>query len=253
MAERGLCSRREADDWIARGWVFVEGQQIKELGTRIAGSEIIEVSEHAKREQGRFVTILLNKPIGWVSAQPEDNYRPAIELLGPENEFIETSETTVRPPQTSSSRVAQTPSSRVLDPRRLDQLAVAGRLDIDSQGLLVFTQDGRIAKQLIGQNSPVEKEYLVRLKQMASPAQLKELQMGRLQLDGKALKTARAEVVNADQIRMILTEGRKRQVRRMCELVGLQVIGLKRVRIGRIPLGRLPEGKWRYLLPNESF
>lgn len=234
MSERGLCSRREADAWIAKGWVFVNGEQVKELGTRIDPEARIEVSAHARKEQKQWVTILLNKPVGWVSAQPEKGYRPAIELLTPEN-------------------YAGSPEPKIRNPRRLKQLAVAGRLDIDSQGLLVFTQDGRLARKLIGADSPVEKEYLVRIDGPVSEGQIRRLAGGVLELDGKKLRRARVEKINEDQLRIVLTEGRKRQIRRMCELVGLHVRGLKRVRVGRVRLGRLPEGGWRFLEPGEEF
>jgi len=239
MSERGLCSRREADEWISRGWVFVNGEQVKELGTKVFPDVKIEISEHAKREQARLVTVILNKPVGWVSAQPEKDYRPAIELLTVEN-------------------YALTDIPRVKNPRALDNLAVAGRLDIDSQGLLIFTQDGRLAKQLIQPDSDIEKEYLVRvegvrLKGEEHKKQLETLRGGVLELDGKRLKRAGAEWINDDQLRITLREGKKRQVRRMCELVGLRVTGLKRVRIGKLRLSDLPEGKWRFLEADESF
>ena len=131
-------------------------------------------------------------------------------------------------------------------------LAPAGRLDIDSTGLLVLTQDGRIAKQLIGQDSAVEKEYLVRVKGRFSEKGMKRLRHG-LMLDGVTLKPAKVNWQNDDQLRFVLREGRKRQIRRMCELVGLYVTGLKRVRSGNVPLGPLPVGQWRYLRPDESF
>ncbi|MFN3398095.1 MAG: pseudouridine synthase, partial [Sulfurimicrobium sp.] len=131
-------------------------------------------------------------------------------------------------------------------------LAPAGRLDIDSQGLLVLTQDGRIARQLIGADSQIEKEYLVRVQGKLDEAGLKRLNHG-LSLDGEALKAAKVAWQNADQLRFILKEGKKRQIRRMCELVGLRVVGLKRVRIGKIKLGDLPPGQWRYLQEGESF
>ena len=119
-------------------------------------------------------------------------------------------------------------------------------------GLLVLTQDGRIAKQLIGDNSNREKEYLVRVRGTMIENGLALLNHG-LSLDGEALRPAKVTWQNEDQLRFILKQGKKRQIRRMCELVGLRVVGLKRVRIGRIKLGQLPQGKWRYLLPNESF
>jgi 23S rRNA pseudouridine2604 synthase len=131
-------------------------------------------------------------------------------------------------------------------------LAPAGRLDIDSVGLIVFTQDGRIAKQLIGDNSEIEKEYLVRVEGTLAPEDMKRLNHG-LSLDGQALRPAKVSWQNEDQLRFVLREGKKRQIRRMCELVGLKVVGLKRIRIGMIPLGDLPTGKWRYLAPGETF
>ena len=143
-------------------------------------------------------------------------------------------------------------SSQSFSLAHLRGLAPAGRLDIDSQGLLVLTQDGRIAKQLIGENSPIEKEYLVRVKGRLSPAGLALLNHG-LSLDGEALLPAQVAWQNRDQLRFVLRQGKKRQIRRMCELVGLEVTGLKRVRIGKVKLGDLPEGQWRYLGSNEIF
>ncbi|MEA5098011.1 MAG: pseudouridine synthase, partial [Burkholderiaceae bacterium] len=141
-------------------------------------------------------------------------------------------------------------------PKQLRSLVPAGRLDIDSVGLLVLTQDGRVAKHLIGQDSDIEKEYLVRVKYTKPgrlpDAQLKLLNHG-LSLDGKALQPARVQWQNDDQLRFVLKEGKKRQIRRMCEAVGLKVVGLKRIRIGKVTLGNLPAGQWRYLRPDEQF
>jgi 23S rRNA pseudouridine2604 synthase len=131
-------------------------------------------------------------------------------------------------------------------------LAPAGRLDIDSTGLLVLTQDGRIAKQLIGEDSPVEKEYMVRVQGTLVGNGLNLLNHG-LSLDGKKLKPAKVSWLNDDQLRFTLNEGKKRQIRRMCELVGLKVTALKRVRIGKVKLGDLPVGQWRYLGEDEKF
>ncbi len=153
------------------------------------------------------------------------------------------------------------PSHQRFSPAQLKGLAPAGRLDIDSTGLLVLTQDGRVARQLIGEDSEVDKEYLVRVSygdvftdvQRVFPREaLARLRHG-LSLDGKPLKPARVDWQNPEQLRFILNEGRKRQIRRMCEAVGLKVVGLKRVRIGRVNLGQLPVGQWRYLGPDERF
>jgi 23S rRNA pseudouridine2604 synthase len=143
----------------------------------------------------------------------------------------------------------------------LRSLVPAGRLDIDSIGLLVLTQDGRIAKQLIGEDSAIEKEYLVRVAGPSGdgPASRELSQEGLallrhgLELDGEPLKPATVEWLNDDQLRFVLQEGKKRQIRRMCEAVGLKVIGLKRVRIGSVMLGDLPVGQWRYLRGDEGF
>jgi 23S rRNA pseudouridine2604 synthase len=234
MSELGLCSRREADQWIEKGWVKVDGETVNTLGVRVSREARIEVVREATAQQNERVTILLHKPVGYVSGQAEDGYEPAVVLLRPENRWAD---------DLSPLRFRQ---------QHLRGLAPAGRLDIDSTGLLVFTQDGRIAKQLIGQDSSVEKEYLVRVKGRLSDSGLQRLRHG-LTLDGVQLKPAKVNWQNEDQLRFILREGRKRQIRRMCELVGLVVTGLKRVRSGNVPLGQLPAGQWRYLRPDESF
>lgn len=231
MAEKNICSRREADEYIAQGLVFVNGQQIKELGTKVDPDSRVELAAKALKKQKDLVTVILNKPIGYVSSQPEPGYEPAIVLLTDENYFGQG-----RP---------------YVTPVKMKDLAVTGRLDIDSQGLLIFTQDGRIAKKIIGENSEIEKEYLVRVQGQLPKEKLQLLNHG-LELDGKKLKPAKVEWLNQDQLRFVLQEGKKRQIRRMCELVGLRVIGLKRVRIGKLMLGKLPEGQWRFLDPKEE-
>jgi len=234
MSEQGLCSRREADGYIERGWVLVDGEPVTELGTRIYPSQRITLAPAARSRQQAAVTILLNKPVGYVSGQAEPGYRPALNLIEARSRFKGD-----RAPQKFRSA-------------HLKGLAPAGRLDIDSTGLLVLTQDGRIAKLLIGENSPVEKEYLARVEGRLSAAGLAQLNFG-LSLDGVALKRAEVDWQNRDQLRFVLREGKKRQIRRMCELVGLKVTGLKRVRIGKVALGNLPAGEWRYLGSDERF
>ena len=242
MSERGLCSRREADEWIANRWVRVDGVVVDTLGTRVPPEAKIEIAEAARRDQGESVTILLHKPIGYVSGQAEDGHPPAVTLIRPETRWTEA------------------PAEHEFKRGHLRGLAPAGRLDIDSTGLLVFTQDGRIARHLIGEDSKVEKEYLVRVELAGEgapmarfPAQDLALLNHGLELDGVQLKPAKVSWINDDQLRFVLREGRKRQIRRMCELVGLKVVGLKRVRIGRINLGHLPTGQWRFLSPWERF
>ena len=238
MSELGLSSRREADEWIARGWVRVDGEVISELGSKVLPHQKITVERQAAAEQSKRVTVVINKPMGYVSGQAEDGYTPAVALIKPEN------------------RWAEDPSPEQFHPTQLRSLVPAGRLDIDSVGLLILTQDGRVAKTLIGQDTAIEKEYLVRVQYTREgklpESDLKKLCFG-LWMDGKPLLAAKVRWQNEDQLSFTLREGKKRQIRRMCDMVGLKVIGLKRVRIGKLKLGDLPVGQWRYLRPDEQF
>jgi len=234
MTELGLCSRREADEYIERGWVKVDGVVVDLLGSKVQPEQKIELSVQAESTQNQRITILINKPIGYVSGQAEDGYEPASVLVTNENHWEED------------------PCKIRIESRFLRKLAPAGRLDIDSTGLLVLTQDGRVAKQIIGERSEVEKEYLVRVEGNLTAEGMKLLNHG-LELDGVELLPARVSWQNEDQLRFVLREGRKRQIRRMCELVGLRVVGLKRIRIGRVTLSKLPVGMWRYLGEHEVF
>ncbi len=246
MAELGLCSRREADEWIDQGWVKVNGE-IAPMGVKVTPQDRVEVDKRAQGHQAGQVTILLNKPVGYVSGQAEDGHEPAVVLIASRAHWLGDS---------SPLRFIR---------EQLRGLAPAGRLDIDSTGLLVLTQDGRVARQLIGEDSEVEKEYLVRviMGSKAGPPQpnvqtafpLEKLNLLRfgLSLDGQALKRAQVDWQNPEQLRFVLKEGKKRQIRRMCEAVGLYVTGLKRVRIGNVKLGQLPVGQWRYLGADERF
>jgi len=238
MSELGLASRREADVWIARGWVRVDGRVVSELGSRVVAGQRVTLDPRARNQQAALVTVLINKPVGYVSGQAEDGYEPARVLVTPDRQWRDDA------------------SAMHFSPQHLRSLVPAGRLDIDSVGLLVLTQDGRVAKQLVGADSAIEKEYVVRVAvadhRPLTAESLALLNHG-LSLDDVPLRPARVEWINADQLRFVLQEGRKRQIRRMCEAVGLQVLGLKRVRIGRILLGALPTGQWRYLAPGEDF
>src|SRR5687767_14748856 len=204
MAELGMCSRREADDWIAKGWVKVNGA-VAVMGLQVTPDDRIEIDPKARGAQREQVTVLVHKPMGYVSGQAEDGYEPAIVLVQGRNRWKE---------DRSPHRFA---------PSQLRGLAPAGRLDIDSTGLLVLTQDGRVARQLIGEDSGVEKEYLVRVAyrnvetdvQSVFPREQVALLRHGLSLDGQALKPAKVDWQNPEQLRFVLTEGKKRQIRRM--------------------------------------
>ena len=254
LAERGLCSRREADAWIEQGWVKVDGAPAV-IGQPVRVDAAIDIDPRARQQQGSQVTVILHKPVGYVSGQPEDGHEAAATLIGAPSQW---------------RGDARTPADgRRFAPEHTRGLAPAGRLDIDSTGLLVLTQDGRVARTLIGESSGVEKEYLVRVQfapngpmgagviaenvqAIFPPHQLARLRHG-LSLDDQPLKPAQVDWMNPEQLRFILKEGKKRQIRRMCEQVGLHVVGLKRIRIGNVVLGNLPVGQWRYLGAGEGF
>lgn len=235
MSQQGICSRREADRYIEQGLVMVDGKTIDKLGTKIFPDQHISLVKSARMQQQSRITILLNKPVGIVSGQAEVGYKPAIRLILPQNQYL------------SSPWEKKKFSTHILQ-----GLAPAGRLDIDSRGLLVLTQDGVIAKQLIGADSLIEKEYLVWVQGKITDEGLNKLRYG-IQLDGKELKQAKVYQLNPTRLKIILKEGKKRQIRRMCEEIGLKVTGLTRTRIGNIKLGDMPTGHWRYLRDSEKF
>lgn len=226
LAQRGICSRREADRYIEAGLVEVDGECISVLGTKVPEDAAVRLLPKAQRAQNAKVTIILNKPLGYVSIPEERGYPVVTELL---------CEDRLHPDQKAR-----------FSPDHLKGLGIAGRLDVDSKGLMILSQDGTVIRQIIGPDSRMEKEYLVRTREHPSQAQLHKLRHG-LFLDGEALRPAKVEVLGPELIRFILTQGKKRQIRRMCELVELKVQKLKRVRVGKYRLGTLPEGCWAYI------
>lgn len=263
----GLCSRREAEAYIQGGAVLVNGERVQGDWLKVREDSDVELDAPAQRHQRRKVTVVLNKPLGIVSAQPEDNHKPAVTLLTFGNEFEDPHRRKQRSPMAKD------------EPVNLSKMAVCGRLDVNSTGLLVFTQDGgndeqrycreelvlteplllssgTLAKRLLDPKGGVEKEYLVRVDMTLDPPtaelerKLRQLQAG-VTTEGVTYRAKSVEVLNANQLRVILTEGKNRHIRRMCEHVGLRVMALKRVRIGELKLGKLPVGQWRYLQPTD--
>jgi 23S rRNA pseudouridine2604 synthase len=234
MADLGICSRREADLCIEKGWVKVNGLVVDQLGSKVSRQDEITLKEEAYQWIKEKLTVIINKPVGYVSGQAEENYTPASHLLNAQNQ--------VRNPGDGGA------PSRL----QLMSLAPAGRLDIDSWGLLILTQDGRVARSVISPTSKMKKEYLVWVDGPINDSVLRKLRHG-LSLDGKALLPAEVEHLKNNQLKFVLQEGKKRQIRRMCEMVGLQVTGLLRTRIGPIQLGQLKPQQWRYLSRKEVF
>ncbi|MEM7491925.1 MAG: pseudouridine synthase [Pseudomonadota bacterium] len=226
MAELGLCSRREAEALIAAGVVKVDEVAIEQPGHKIEPGQTLTLSERGQKAiEGKF-TAVLNKPVDYVSAQPEGDQIPAVRLITRKN----------------TADAADGASSRSLAP--------LGRLDQDSHGLLLLSEDGVLAKAIIGPHHALEKEYLVTVSGKITAGKLTLLRNG-LSLDGRKLKPAKVTQEEGQVLRFILKEGRKRQIRRMCDLVGLKVTDLMRLRIGPLELGNLAEGQWRLLKPKE--
>ncbi len=223
LAKRGVCSRREAETLIDEGKVYLNGKPVLQQGMKALPSDTIEV----RGETEEKATIMFHKPVGIVSNLPEKGYTEASECITSETQW-----------KGKSKRVPT------------GQLNVVGRLDINSKGLLLLTQDGRVAKKVIGPDSDVEKEYIVYFSGDLTSDILALLRYG-LKLDGKPLKRAVVEQTQKNALRFVLKEGKKRQLRRMCDLVGLKVTGLKRVRVGKLQLDDLPLGMWRYVSPDE--
>ncbi|RHX99613.1 hypothetical protein DYB25_002552 [Aphanomyces astaci] len=243
MSQQGLCSTLSPTDAHVS-----YGTCVTELGTKVHPSSRIELTRDAKEHLTAKVTVLLNKPLNWVSSQPEDGHEPAIKLLTPANECKELS---IRQPPNLESKVGK------YGPLSLPKMAVCGRLDVNSTGLLLFTQDGALAKQILDPNGDIEKEYLVRVNLVLDEStRTTKTMVGIIQrlrdgitIDKVVFQAKSVEVINDNQMRIVLTEGKHRQIRRMCEQVGLKVVALKRVRIGNIKLRSLPVGQWRYLQP----
>ncbi|HEX2815004.1 MAG TPA: pseudouridine synthase, partial [Phenylobacterium sp.] len=218
LGQSGVCSRREAEGFIERGLISIDGETVTDTGRKILPGQTLTLSDSGGPAA---LSVVLHKPMGIVSAQPEPGQTPAVRLL------------------TRAALIGESPSI----PDRDTRLAPLGRLDMDSRGLLLLSDDGVLAKAIIGPESDLEKEYLVRVTGKITPEKIARLCHG-LTMDGRQLKPAKVSVVEGQQLRFILREGRNRQIRRMCELVGMHVMDLVRIRIGSLELGDLAEGKW---------
>jgi 23S rRNA pseudouridine2604 synthase len=228
LAQSGVCSRREAEGLITQGLVFIDGERVDDAGRKILPGQTLTLNDEAQTKLETSFTVVINKPVGIVSAQPEPGQTPAARLL---------------------TREALWGDAAAI-PERETSLPPLGRLDMDSRGLLILSNDGVLAKAVIGPASELTKEYLVKVTGPITEGRLSLLRHG-LQLDGRKLKPARVNRVRDQTLRFILSEGRNRQIRRMCDLVGLTVVDLFRIRIGTLSLGDLPEGQWRPMTADE--
>ena len=229
LAQNGVCSRREAEALIAQGLVSIDGERVDDPGRKIVLGQTLALADQAGARLDSALTVVIHKPAGIVSAQPEGGQIPAVRLLTKDNLWD----------QARGSGGARIPG-------RDSRLAPVGRLDQDSRGLLILSEDGVVAKAVIGPASTLEKEYRVFVIGEVTAAKLARLRHG-LELDGRQLRPAEVEPIADQRLRFVLREGRNRQIRRMCELVDLKVADLFRVRVGPLTLGDMPEGRWRPL------
>lgn len=227
LGQSGVCSRREADGLIAQGLVSIDGEVVRDAGRKLEPGQTLTLDDGATAALAEGVTIVMHKPVGYVSGQPEPDKIPAVRLL------------------TDANRVGEGAT-----PAKDASLPPIGRLDEDSRGLLLLSSDGVVAKAVIGPESDLDKEYLVRVAGDITEKKLKILRHG-LMLDGRQLRPAYVSRMESFRLKFILREGRNRQIRRMCEMVDLEVIDLIRVRIGPLKLDNLPEGRWRMLTDEE--
>ena len=225
LAQSGVCSRREAEGLIAQGLVSIDGETVSDPGRKILPGQTLTLADRAEQALDAQMSVLLHKPRGIVSAHPEPGQIPAVRLL------------------TGSALWGGQPASI---PGADTRLAPVGRLDMESRGVLILSEDGVLAKAVIGPESALEKEYRVFVIGDVTDAKIARLRHG-LELDGRPLRPAEVELIAERRLRFVLKEGRNRQIRRMCEMVELKVVDLFRVRVGPIVLGDMPEGSWRPL------
>lgn len=220
LAQRGICSRRKAEEWIAAGRVSVNGRPCSLGDTADADLDQITLDGKPLPGQGKRVYIMLHKPRGFVTTLSDEKGRK------------------------NAAQLVADCGERVYP---------VGRLDLDSEGLLIFTNDGDFANALMHPKHQVDKVYQVTVVGYSADA-LEKLKLP-VELDGYRIQAPFVELLQAEGTRAVLQvtihEGRNRQVRRMCAMAGMTVQRLKRTAEGGVSLGDLPKGKWRHLTAEE--
>ena len=216
IASINIASRREADKLIQNGHIKINGIVITNPATQVSENDNIECD--TKQHEENKIYIKLNKPRGYVVSKNKEEGKPIYNLI--KNDF--------------------------------NNIYPVGRLDKDSNGLILFTNDGVFSRKIIGENTNCEKEYYVKVNDDVPDGALKKLEYG-ISLDGQKLKPAKVKRINKNSFYIILTEGKNRQIRRMCQKIGFEVIVLKRLRIADILLNDLTEGDFQYLTKDEIY
>ena len=215
LKDIGICSRRSADEFIAKGYIQVNGEVVTELGLKINPLlDKVTILPELNHAIAQFRYILLNKPIGYVCTKSNIDGMNIFSLLPP-----------------------------------IDKLTYAGRLDKDSHGLIILSNDGKFVYSVA--SGEFAKEYIVRVNKPISRNFLIQQGNGSIKLDGRMVRSCQVELVDEFTYRIILVEGINRQIRRMAENQGYRVTDLKRVRIEKINDSGLLPGKWRELTANE--
>ncbi len=230
MESKSIPRRREAEQYIAGGWVKVDGIVVEEPQFRVADQRI-DIDPQADLAQAEPVTLLLHKPPGYRTTEGEP---PASQLLSPD---------TLWPEDRAGIRPLK---------KHFAQLTLCVPLETDASGLVVFTQDWRIARKLTEDAATLEHEVIVEVAGEMAPNGLKRLNRG-IPFNGRTPPTIKVSWQNETRLRVALKGAQIGQIAHLCEAVGLQVLSMKRIRLGRVPLGKLPEGQWRYLLEDERF
>lgn len=215
LAQKQYCSRREADFFIKQKLVKINGRTAV-LGDQVQEGDKVEVLAKAEMEQRNKITVVVYKPRGIVSSKNSAEGQTIFQLL----------------PQFSN-------------------LNTVGRLDKDSEGLLLLSNDGAVTASVTGEDHQIEKEYEVSVQEKVHPWQMKIMERG-IVLDGNLTLPAKTRILNPHKFLIILREGKKHQIRRMAAAVNLTITKLKRTRIGRIAIGRLKIGQYRTLAPKEA-
>lgn len=217
IANCGVCSRRKADQLILNGKVKINGVIIRDLGISI-DENIDKVSVDGKdlSLEDKNVYIMMNKPVGYVTTNNEQLGRKCTTDLIHEN-------------------------VRVFP---------IGRLDMDSEGLLLFTNDGYFSNSLMHPKNKVKKVYIAKLNRKITDDKIEQLKKG-VDIGDYVTMPADVKRITSNVIEITISEGKNRQIRRMCEAVGLRVLKLKRIKIGNLEIGQLPVGKYRYLTRKE--
>lgn len=217
IASCGICSRRKADELITNGRVKINDVVVTNLGEKVSDIDVVKVDEKVLQKESRKVYIVLNKPKGYVTTNSDEyNRKNVIDLI---HEDV--------------------------------RVYPIGRLDMDTEGLLLLTNDGEFSNNIMHPRNKIEKTYIVTTDTNVTNDQIEHLKNG-VDIGDYITRPAKVKKIGKDKIQIIISEGKNRQVRRMCEAVNINLLNLRRVQIGNITLGTLQSGKYRYLTEQEK-